>query len=540
MYGPHRPYGYLYGGSGGGYKTMGCMENTSAWDGAVPYVIGSPMAIPNCFTVRAHAKRLLRGKLHLVADAMEPGGSDDPYANLNEEQRSALEEVTRMGFPLKSWYQHETLDDGALPLLVGYFYAMDATYFTDFWSVPGYLGADEKGSAVRDRVHYKSRVAEVHLPHQGVSSNLEQDMSGVDDSWKRQHTNIAEHPVVILDSTPTGDLYMGGMQLIIQSGNAVNYRVPVKSISNNRIIIGEGFGLHDMLEKLALIKPGDEVLIDNSDYIAMQTYHRHQLPDESYEGWKQFRNDDGTPKYPQRSVLIGPVGAQNAAGSVQSGRINGKMIVIAALMDESAFPWQADWYRKKVEEQLGNEAGNSFRLWYVENALHGDTEKDSDKLHIIGYLNMLYKALIDISKWVENGDIPADSTLYSVTGGQVSIPDNVTLRTGIQPVIKLKANDSTKAVVQSGYTVRFTADIQVPDKAGRLLSAEWVFNDAKGPQAESIVQLDGQEVIINAEHSYNTPGTYYAVLRIYASREGNENDIFSRVGNLARVRIVVE
>jgi hypothetical protein len=27
MYGEHRPYGYVYGGSGGAYKTMSCFEN---------------------------------------------------------------------------------------------------------------------------------------------------------------------------------------------------------------------------------------------------------------------------------------------------------------------------------------------------------------------------------------------------------------------------------------------------------------------------------------------------------------------------------
>ena len=32
------------------------------WDGAVPYVLGSPMAIPNVFTVRMHAMRILHDK----------------------------------------------------------------------------------------------------------------------------------------------------------------------------------------------------------------------------------------------------------------------------------------------------------------------------------------------------------------------------------------------------------------------------------------------------------------------------------------------
>ncbi|MCD8069295.1 MAG: hypothetical protein LUE87_10515, partial [Lachnospiraceae bacterium] len=40
-----RPYGYIFGGSGGSFKTMSCMEMTeNVWDGAVPYVIANPMA----------------------------------------------------------------------------------------------------------------------------------------------------------------------------------------------------------------------------------------------------------------------------------------------------------------------------------------------------------------------------------------------------------------------------------------------------------------------------------------------------------------
>lgn len=46
-YGCGRPYGYVFGGSGGGYKTIACIENTNAWDGACPFVIGSPYSLPN-------------------------------------------------------------------------------------------------------------------------------------------------------------------------------------------------------------------------------------------------------------------------------------------------------------------------------------------------------------------------------------------------------------------------------------------------------------------------------------------------------------
>lgn len=60
IYGGTRPYGYSFGGSGGAYRAVGGLQNTEdIWDGAVPYVLGSPMAIPNVFTVRMHAMRTL-------------------------------------------------------------------------------------------------------------------------------------------------------------------------------------------------------------------------------------------------------------------------------------------------------------------------------------------------------------------------------------------------------------------------------------------------------------------------------------------------
>lgn len=149
LYGAHRPYGYIYGGSGGGFKSISCFENTDTWDGAVPYVIGSPMAIPNCFTVRAHARRVLRDKLAIIADAFEPGGDPDFINQLNEEEKAAFDEVTRMGFPVKAWFMHRNMDDGSLPVLTPAVNAADAAYYKDYWEKPGYLGTDPQSSAVR-------------------------------------------------------------------------------------------------------------------------------------------------------------------------------------------------------------------------------------------------------------------------------------------------------------------------------------------------------------------------------------------------------
>ena len=102
MYGPHRTYGYAYGGSGGAFKTISGFENSDAWDGVVPYVIGTPEAIPNVFTVRVLALQVLHDKFPSILDAVEPGGSGDMYAGLNEEEKGALRGSHANGIPTAS------------------------------------------------------------------------------------------------------------------------------------------------------------------------------------------------------------------------------------------------------------------------------------------------------------------------------------------------------------------------------------------------------------------------------------------------------
>ena len=62
--------------------------------------------------------------------------------------------------------------------------------------------------------------------------------------------------------------------------------------------------------------------------------------------------------------------ARGGTGTLQTGRFAGKMIVVEALMDEAAYPWQADWYRSQVQQALGDRLGDQFRLWFVDRAMH--------------------------------------------------------------------------------------------------------------------------------------------------------------------------
>ena len=162
IYGPHRTYGYLYGGSGGAYQTVTSAEmTTGVWDGFVPYVMGSPQSIPNCFTVRVNALRVLKDKWPSIIDAIEPGGSGDPYAGLNDEERTALEEATRTGFPPGAWFNYVPQGGGPLVLVASYVPELDPTYLDDFWSKPGYLGTDPTSSVGAARIQHEATVVEV-------------------------------------------------------------------------------------------------------------------------------------------------------------------------------------------------------------------------------------------------------------------------------------------------------------------------------------------------------------------------------------------
>src|SRR5574341_890582 len=162
MYGPHRPFGYVYGGSGGAFKPIGCVETQpGVWDGSLPFVHGSPVAIPHVFTVQAHAMRVLQGKFPQIVDAIEPGGSGDMYAGLNAEEKEALQEVTRMGFPPRAWFNVQRIAfgyTGVFTTLVDRIVDGDPTYFEDFWTKPGYLGANPPESLKRARIRHATKI----------------------------------------------------------------------------------------------------------------------------------------------------------------------------------------------------------------------------------------------------------------------------------------------------------------------------------------------------------------------------------------------
>ena len=525
IYGRHRTYGYLYGGSGGAYQTITSAEmTTGVWDGYVPYVMGSPQSIPNCFTVRVNALRILKGKWPSIIDAIEPGGSGDPSAGLDDEELAALEEATRTGFPPGAWFNYVPQGGGPLVLVASYVPLLDPTYLDDFWSKPGYLGSDPISSVRAARVQHDATVVEV--------------VSGRRTQFR-------------LSTVPTGDLT--GADVIITSGAAAGKTASLGRIDSD----GKGhIGLvietdDDMIDitadpaVIASIQADDEVRIDNSRFLALQTYHRHQFPpanpDFDYpDVYDFYRNPDGTPKYPQRGVDIGAAGTLGATGQIPTGRFNGKMIVVECLHDGDALPWQADWYRKKVEDLEGQRVDENYRLWYVDNANHTDPTTELQETHAVAYSGTVQYALRELSAWVEQGVAPPPTSGYSVHHGQVRVPASAAERKGVQPVIHLKVNGGVRAEVAVGDTVAFTAEIEVPSAPGNVVSAKWDFEGlGTFPDAADLGDQASESLHVTATHVFTKPGTYFPAIRVASQRERNASTPFARSLNLGRVRVVV-
>ncbi len=545
----HRPYGYAFGGSGGGYRTIACIENTCAFDGAVPFVIGSPYAIPNCQSTRAHAERLLRDKMPMIIDAYDAGGSGDPFPLLDEEEAEALKEVTLFGYPKRSWYMSADLNDGSFPVIYPGVKQRDPQYFEDFWKVEGYLGADPDGSAVRERIYMETTVTEVPKLKKKEAEEEEIDTrNGVNDAWKKMILNseTQTEPWIALKEIPENrsvgkSQYLKGLTLVVKSGKAEGKRTEVSRIEGNKVYLKDGYRTDPIFEILSLLEKEDQIFLDNSDYIAMQTYHRHQVPSADYHAWDQFRDENGNLLYPQQKELLGPGFCGEGTGCRQNGEIQGKVIIVAMLMDEQAYPWQADWYRRKVASVKGGNEEDYIRLWYFDHAMHGDTEASVEKRRCVTYSAGLEQALLDLAAWVEKGVAPLPSTNYIVDGGNIEVPEDAKERGGLQPVAALTANGSRCAHVKAGEPVHFKAELKVPQDAGELTAVDWIFDDEEDfTQGCMELSKDRKTGVATASYSYNLPGTYFATARVKAERNGDKNAIFTQVRNLDRVRIIVE
>ncbi len=534
MYGSAPHHSYVFGGSGGGIRSILCLENGGeVWDGAVPFMFPHQMTL-ELFSNQLNVIRLLGEKMAGVADAVDVGGSGDPFAGLNTEQRHALAALYRSGFPHGAWLEdpleaHFVWTSLDAPKLT----EADPGFFEDFWSVPGYAGADR---AAEEMGVFEHEVAVRRVVTAGeVASTAQADLQPEDPSTSRAALVAMMAPParaigVVVDGDGIDAEGLTGATITVKTGSAAGREVYCPGMAGD-VLVGDSTG--QLFEDVA---PGDVLSISNRKYIAFCHYDRHQVED--FPEQRQHRVD-GRTIYPQRPRF-------NIAESLHGRykyQFKGKMIAIMNTLDRGAWPCGGARYHDRLRATLGDAIDENFRLWWTDNATHmpASMQPPAMSARSVDYTGLVHQAILDVIDWVENGSSPPATTGYDYNGdSNVTLATAAEERRGIQPVVTATVNGAVRADVKVGEPVQFDATAKVPPAAGNIISAEWDF-DGTGTWPVRVDGIDGSSANLNlsAKHSFDAPGTYFPAVRVTSHRAGDPDAPMGRIPNLGRVRVVV-
>lgn len=537
VYGEPPQHGYIYGGSGGAARTLVCLENAPAglYDGAVVFILPHVAQQVLCAYV-AETARVLDGALDRVVDATAPGGSGDPYDDLGSEQRETLATLYRLGFPRGAEDQIHpvtTASNGVIPGLRD----LDPTYFEEFWTEPGYAGHD--GSAGSSRIQRSFSVARTL----GAAEIMAQpEITQVMDVY--QYLAVAkiarDRPEaaigVVLEGLSAGEAV--GAELTVRTGASAGRTL--LSLGGGGEVIIAGGGRRNMSFGFEDVVAGDEVFVDNSDFLAYANFTRHQ--NEDIPQFDVFRTDD-TPVFPQRPRVTGTDELYFVAP--YTGAVDQKVIVLQNTHDAQCWPCAPDHLRKLMIEQRGTDGG--VRVWFNENAMHltgpqvveGPVPVRSTRF--VDYRGHVHQALRDTIAWVEAGtEPPPDTAVEWSTDGALGLPSTAAERRGIQPVVSAAIDGRDRADVRVGDAVTIEAHAATPPGCGTIVDIEWDV-DGTGTFAFREHGIDGSRAEMHATRTvtYETPGVHFPCVRVSAHRDGDVESPQRRIINLARVRVVV-
>jgi hypothetical protein len=152
---------------------------------------------------------------------------------------------------------------------------------------------------------------------------------------------------------------------------------------------------------------------------------------------------------------------------------------------------------------------------------------------------VIEQCLVDLAAWVEKGVQPSGSA-FEYKDGRVSLPPTAAERGGIQAVVNVTANGSSRATVASGEPVQLHVEAEVPPGAGTIISVAWDF-DGSGEYPFLHKEVDGSsdQVALSTTYAYERPGTYFATAMVHSHRDGDVAATARRIPNVASARIVV-
>jgi hypothetical protein len=535
IYGAAPHHAFIYGGSGGGNRTLWGLEGApDVWDGGVPFMFGG-----GSFSALLNAARLLRPVISEVIDAMAPGGSGDPFALLDLEQREALAQLYRMGFPRGAEHQLRfPMPEITWPAQSGMrsYSQRDPTYVKDFFASPGYAGSDPSSSIRRALVERDTRVAQIltiGALQAAAGGSAQAGGVGLDRLVAISAASGGEPDDVLAVMLPLEDPESYTLSKMTFKTGVAQGRSMYIMIAAGGVMIPGGLGAFIDLRLLRGVRVGDEVALSNRDFLAYCYRYRHERSHDDGIGSGQFELD-GVPIYPRRAPL--------QTGLSWTGRFKGKMILHQHLLDRPCWPTQAIAYERKVDAALGRKKDGQFRLYWSENAQHVPPVMEGAfaRTRAIDYSGLIEQSLKDVVDWVEKGVEPPASTKYEWTrDSRVKMPTKAVERHGLQPVIRCSLGGQPRGEVKVGEEVRIDVVAEAPPGTGRVIAVEV---DLVGDNTwDHKHRVDGTSSLVafSFTHSYDSPGTKFISARATSHRDGDVDAKVGRLINIGRCRVVV-
>ncbi|MGE3326261.1 MAG: hypothetical protein AB7N61_12745, partial [Acidimicrobiia bacterium] len=551
IYGAAPHHSYVWGGSGGGRRSPGCLEYCpDVWDGALPFmgggeteehgVLGESRGGGGNFPFMFNVQRLLGDKLIDLVDAVSPGGSGDPFAGLDTHTREELASLYRLGFPRgDEWvigqpsgviWQWGSMADRL---------QSESTYYQDFWTKPGHIGFDQPDLVTPDLIDKPGTITRVICAQDFID---DPELAGPKyDKLRPRALMLAgargfDLPIAV-EVPGASDGYQLGMNVMITTGAAAGRSLYVMYAVDD-LMVCDGAG-EASNQRFTDVKPGDAVHLSNRAFLAHCYYSRHHLTDEAK--W-DFLRVDGKPIHVQHPIP----GNTPFMGVKYSGQYEGKLLWIHHTHDASLWPSDGVVYGAQVLRAQGPEAAaRKFCMRWTENAEHVPAEfvpsmpDRSSNTWLIDYRPHIEQGLADLAQWVENGVEPAGTT-FTYRDGKVSLPRSADERGGVQPVVHVSANGGSRAEVAVAETVTLEVHAEAPPGAGTIIAADWDF-DGSGRFAVPQPGIDGSSrvVTLTIQHTWDQPGTYFATALVHSHVDGDVKATSRRLPNLASARVIV-
>ncbi|MDE2442226.1 MAG: hypothetical protein KGP14_14505, partial [Betaproteobacteria bacterium] len=532
-------FSYFWGCSGGGIVSMAAAENTvGVWDGVQPQCMGpTGIATFHSFHWQAHYTMAIpQAKRDAIAAAAVPGGTGDIYAGLNDEEKSVLNEFISAGYPLPIIGNHfKNLVPLVDPIDIR---LADPTYEEDFWTKPGYAGANPPNYLKAALIDGYATVTGITRDAAGVPTAVQFDPATVPklgvtgDSYLEFFLYSPDGKTRTVDpervtGEPGDNLRRFGLMgkldtatgLMTLGGTTKNVFGNVLQIRNSKML-------------LDALQVGSKVRINNRFILAMYYYPRYSNI-AGMRSYDQYRNADGSAKYPQRQdlrVLLGP-NYRTMGGRNETGAIKTKVMIIEGRSDNLSWPLFNVSYAEQIQRTLGKSKANSMMRFYLhDNGRHAVGG---------GEPGIFQQSMQDMMAWVEKGKAPPPSTTYTIRNGQVIPPDNAAERHGLQPVMNLTANGVARATVGVGQPVTLAAKLEMPPKTGMIVQYSWTIAGTADPM--TVVQTPVPLVNVNRTVSFDKPGTYVVRLTVNGQRDGLVDPANQTLlNNFQEVRVVVQ